>query len=350
MTWPLARQEIIVVGRSPPSTAGWSPRTPLPEPFDTVSSGPKMRKFRCVASARHVAQKSRQHMGIADACTPRARDIHRVVAKVRHAQIAQQHARRWRGDWRPCAFALGASAASSGLKRARLVEQLLGTVAAQPFLQLLEVLRIRRRIRERHLMRAESALDLLSVDELRARSILWASAARSSANAAVLLRRARAHRRWISRISLDDPIQRRGHRLVHRHRARRPRRNTVVQPQPRSNCSSSSRAMRAEHRGIGDLVAVQMQNRQYRAVGRRDSGTCWNATTWPAVRSRPRRRRSRRPRSARDCRIRRRRHGSANSRAHRPRGSIPGISGETWLGMPPGNENCVNSRFSPVSS
>ncbi len=28
----------------------------------------------------------------------------------------------------------------------------------------------------------------------------------------------------------------------------------------------------------------------------------------------------------------------------------PGSSGETWLGTPPGNENCLNSRFMPRSS
>src|SRR4029450_4856601 len=28
----------------------------------------------------------------------------------------------------------------------------------------------------------------------------------------------------------------------------------------------------------------------------------------------------------------------------------PGVSGATWLGMPPGNENCVKRRFIPSSS
>jgi len=28
----------------------------------------------------------------------------------------------------------------------------------------------------------------------------------------------------------------------------------------------------------------------------------------------------------------------------------PGVVGATWLEIPPGNENCVNSFFSPASS
>ena len=28
----------------------------------------------------------------------------------------------------------------------------------------------------------------------------------------------------------------------------------------------------------------------------------------------------------------------------------PGVSGATWLGIPPGNENCLNSRCIPSSS
>ncbi len=79
-----------------------------------------------------------------------------------------------------------------------------------------------------------------------------------------------------------------------------------------------------------------------------DRGTCSRASSPPAGRSPPRRRRSRTPRAGRGCRARRRRRAPASSRARRPRGSSPGVSGATWLGTPPGNENWRNSCCMPA--
>ena len=79
--------------------------------------------------------------------------------------------------------------------------------------------------------------------------------------------------------------------------------------------------MRAEHRGVGDLVAVEVQDRQHRAVARRVEELVASASTWRAVRSRPRRRRRRTRRRDRGCRTPRRTRASASTRARRPRGS-----------------------------
>ena len=80
----------------------------------------------------------------------------------------------------------------------------------------------------------------------------------------------------------------------------------------------------AEHGRAGDLVLVQVQDRQHGAVAGRVEEPRRPSRSPPAAPSRPRRRRSRRRRAGRGCRRRRRRRGPARSRARRPRGSSPG--------------------------
>jgi hypothetical protein len=64
-----------------------------PQRFDAVSSGLKMRKLRCLGvELHHVA-----HQLALSTCRfgddlAGLRDLDRIVAKVRHAQVAQQHA------------------------------------------------------------------------------------------------------------------------------------------------------------------------------------------------------------------------------------------------------------------
>ena len=86
------------------------------------------------------------------------------------------------------------------------------------------------------------------------------------------------------------------------------------------------------------------------APSRRGLRNLFSASSPRAVRSPPRRRRRRR---------RRRRSRivegcpegvhERSSRARRPRGSSPGVSGAAWLGIPPGNENWRKSSRSPSS-
>ncbi len=66
----------------------------------------------------------------------------------------------------------GASSASPGLRRPRLVEQLLGPVAPEPVFQQLEVFGMRGIHGQRHLVRAKRALDLHAIHPLRPRPSL----------------------------------------------------------------------------------------------------------------------------------------------------------------------------------
>ena len=124
-------------------------------------------------------------------------------------------------------------------------------------------------VAHRHLVGAPVALALLAVDLLRAGPAL--GRAQHDHRPARPLRdavRARASR--LDPLDLgDDRVERRGHLLVHRRRARRPRRSTARSRSPRSSFSSSSSRDAREEAGVGDLVAVQVQDRQHRAVARR---------------------------------------------------------------------------------
>ena len=183
-------------------------------------------------------------------------------------------------------------------KRAAAVEQLLGLVAAHPVLEQSQMRRVLAQLVDRNLMRAPKALDLLAVDLLRAGPALRAAQhdhrparplARSlRPSARMLLDRADAGRApsssasamaWcisVGLVALDEQ------RLIAV--AAKQAANFVV-------------AHPAEDGRVGDLVAVEMQDRQHGAVTAPDRGTYWSARTRRAVRSRPRRRRRRRRRS-----------------------------------------------------
>ena len=138
---------------------------------------------------------------------------------------------------------------------------------------------------------AKGALDLQAVDHLRARSSPWASRStiigqRGRARLPPL----RARCCWMRLDLLDRRVERRGHRLVHQRRARALRRSRASS-RSRAAAAPAPRGDAREHRRIGDLVAVQVQDRQHRAVGDRIRGICWSARPWPAARSPPRRRR-----------------------------------------------------------
>ena len=105
-----------------------------------------------------------------------------------------------------------------------------------------------------------------------------------------------------------------------------------------------------EDRRVGDLVAVEGEDRDDRPVDRRVE---------ELVRVPARGQRSGLRLAVADdaeddevagCRTPPRRRGRARSPARRPRGSSPGVSGVTWLPMPPGNENWRNRRCIPSSS
>ena len=109
----------------------------------------------------------------------------RVVAEVRHAQVAQQYSTVsvWIGAHSPLAFRrqLG----QFRFQAARLVEYFAGLVAFQPAFQLPEMPGIRGRVCNWHLVRAKTSFNLQTIDKISRRpvqplgllsTINWASA------------------------------------------------------------------------------------------------------------------------------------------------------------------------------
>ena len=121
---------------------------------------------------RHVAQEAPEHMRVADAAHPRRGHGLRVVAEIRHAQVAQQHSAVGVGIRAHAPFALGRKFGQLRFQAALLVEEFLRPVAPQPVFQQLEVFGMGSRVGERYLVRAECAFDLQAHRRSSARSIL----------------------------------------------------------------------------------------------------------------------------------------------------------------------------------
>ena len=74
----------------------------------------------------------------------------------------------------------------------------------------------------------------------------------------------------LDRADLHDAMLQRGrHLLMHRSADRRLRRSKACSHSRRKSFSSSSWRDAGKNRGIGDLVAIEMKNRQHRAVANR---------------------------------------------------------------------------------
>ena len=98
--------------------------------------------------------------------------VDRVVAEIRHPQVAQQHAAVGVGIRAHASFALGREFGQFRFQAALLVEEFLRPVAPQPVFQQLEVFGMGGRVGERHLVRTEGAFDLQAIDDLRSRPAL----------------------------------------------------------------------------------------------------------------------------------------------------------------------------------
>ncbi len=116
-----------------------------------------------------VAQKAAQDVGVAGTAESRRAHVERVVAKVRHAQVAQQDSTI--GVWVrahapfPCRRQLCQFRAETPL----LVEQLSGPVTAHPAFEERDVLGLARRNGQRYLVRPKRALDLHAINFLGSR-------------------------------------------------------------------------------------------------------------------------------------------------------------------------------------
>ena len=111
-------------------------------------------------------------MRVADAGHSRRGHVDRVVAEIRHPQVAEQHAAVGVGIGAHASLALGRQFGQFRFQPALLIEEFLRPVAPQPVFQQLEVLGMGGRVGERHLVRAEGAFHLQAVDHLGSRPAL----------------------------------------------------------------------------------------------------------------------------------------------------------------------------------
>ena len=229
-----------------------------------------MRKLAEVqVELHHVAQEPAQHtrgLGVDGAGLGHG---HGVVAESRQRQRLQQSP--------AVGVRVAAHAPLAGRRQrgqllaepAALVEQLLGPIALEPGFQLLQVPG-GPELGDRHLVRTPVAFDRLAIDELRAGPAL--GGAQHDHRPAWALRGGR--RVGTARLGLDllNPrqhlVQRAGQRLVHD-------RGVVALDEIRLMAVAAHQvgqllvADAGQQRGVGDLVAVEVQDRQHRAVASR---------------------------------------------------------------------------------
>ena len=217
--------------------------------------------------AHHVAQQLAQHKSVLGPDASGLGYFHRVVAKVRHPQRLAQGA--------AVGVRIGAHPALSHRRHfAQLrdqlavgVEEFLRLVAAHPALQQPQVVRIGLDLGNRYLVGAPEALDLVAVDFRRSGPSL--GGAQDDHRPARPHGLAGAARLILEGANLADAIlQGRGHLLMHQGGVvalDEVRRVSVAGKQALQLVGRNAR----ENRGVGDLVAVQMQDRQHGAVANR---------------------------------------------------------------------------------
>ncbi len=143
------------------------------------------------------------------------RDLDRVVAEVGHVEIDEQLAAVGVRVGAHAAVARRRQAGQLGDELALGVEQLLRAVAAHPLFELGKLVRVLAHVRQRHLVRAEGALDRHGRRPPSDRSTLWACAGRWPASVAA------AGDAVLARFLLDRAnalvaaVERRGECLVH---------------------------------------------------------------------------------------------------------------------------------------
>ncbi len=206
-------------------------------------------------------------MRVADAAHPRRRHVLRVVAEIRHAQVAQQLAAVGVRIRAHATVALGRQFGQFRFQAALFIEELFGSVAPQPVFQELEVFGMCGRVGERHLVRPEGAFDRQAIDYLRSGPALGRIQDDH--------RPTRTHEVAVeARVLLDffDPlhrgVERRGHGRMHQ--VGLVTLDEVGRPPVAAEQLFQFLMLDAGQDGrVGNLVAVQVQDRQHRPVGGR---------------------------------------------------------------------------------
>ena len=305
-----------------------------PSRLEATSSGHMMRKLRSSSLRRKTsAYHSPSCISALPLVWPGVGDVERVLVQVGQLQVLAQLAAV---DVRVRAHAQVARRARVDDLRDRaavLVEQVLRAVGAQPVLEDLQVPGIGLRLHRRHLVRLRGALDLDAVDLLRAGPALRRLEHDHRPARALGPLAAAAHRLLQLADLAVRGVERRGQlgvELVGR---------AVDDQRVPAVALEELRQLLVRHRlvdrRVGDLVAVQVQDREHRAGGRRVEELVASARRRRSGPSRPRRRRRSPRRSGPGCRARRRRRSRARSPARRPRGSCRARSARRGSGSRP---------------
>ena len=191
-------------------------------------------------------------------------DIHGKIAEVRHAQVTQQLAAVGVGVGAHAADALGRQLAQLLDRRAVLVEELLGAVAPEPLLDLADVLFAVRL--NGHLMRAPVILDLRAVHIVRPGPALG-RAKHDHRPARTLGHAVLTGGALIFKDGGNALVQRVGHLAVHFGGIAALNKVGLPAAADEEALQFLMRDAR-ENGGIGDLVAVEVQDGQHRAVCR----------------------------------------------------------------------------------
>ena len=215
----------------------------------------------------HVAEELAQVRASSFMTLPGSGHVDRVVAEIGQPQVAEQDAAVGVRVGPHPALALGGQLAQLGDEPAALVEQLLGPVAPHPGFEELEVLGVLGRLGERHLVGPVGPLDRQAVDHLGAGPALGRleddhRPARPLGDAP------------LAGVGLDAPdlgddlVERLGHELVHRLR--------LVPLDEVGRVAVAAQELLqllaadpGQDGRVGDLVAVQVEDRQHGAVVRR---------------------------------------------------------------------------------
>ena len=197
---------------------------------------------------------------------PGASTVDRVVAEVGQRQVAQEQAAVGVRVGAHAALALGGQRRDLGGDAAVVVEELLRPVRAHPRLERGQVLGVLGQLRQRDLVGAEGALHRPAVDLLGPRPALG--------RAQDDHRPARALRVALARTRLDGArcrsthlVERLGHELVHRRRVVALDEVGLVAVADEQRAQLVVRDAR-QHGRVGDLVAVEVQDREHGAVAR----------------------------------------------------------------------------------
>ena len=261
---PLGRKEFIILH---------FPRIPLPvgdleyrsqQVRERLVGAEDAEVTLSLVQLRHIAQKVSQHLRIARLDGTRRGYAQCMVVKVGHFEIMQQQtAVRVRiGTHSP--IALRGEFGQLRDQATILIEQFLRLIAPHPVLEQRHVLGMLGIDQHRYLVRPESTFDLQPVDDLRSRPAFgrFQHDHRPSRSRGILL---------VACIRLD-PLDLFDRGFHHGRHAFMHQLRVIAFDEERRPAATAQElfqflALNArEHRGIADLVAIQMQDRQHRTV------------------------------------------------------------------------------------